>query len=327
MGRETKRESMKKIGVIIETQAGAAKAAVFGLLTAAAGGEGEVIALLLDEPQPDTAERLAAYGASKIAAIDTKAGPLANRADQRAEAVVEAMAHFGIDALMGLSSAEGRELLPRIAAALDAPLAMDCIRVDPDAATAVKLHYSGKVLATVQLHGPTPVWGLRPNMVDPVKRPAAGETVSFQIAVAEGPGEWHGDAAGRSDGVDLTEAEIIISGGRGIKAGENFDILHACAREMGAAVGASRAAVDSGFAPYRMQVGQTGKTVSPKLYIACGISGAVQHFAGMKTAGTIVAINSDPKAPIFQNSDYYIVGDLFEVVPLLTLRLRAEREN
>jgi electron transfer flavoprotein alpha subunit len=127
--------------------------------------------------------------------------------------------------------------------------------------------------------------------------------------------------------VDLTEANIIVTGGRPIAAQENYKILQQCADQVGAAVGASRAAVDAGYAPHSMQVGQTGKTVSPKLYIACGLSGSVQHFAGMKTSKVIVAINTDEDAPIFGKCDYGIVGDLFEVVPVLTEVLKEQLEK
>ena len=127
---------------------------------------------------------------------------------------------------------------------------------------------------------------------------------------------------GGSGAVDLTEAEIIITGGRPMDSAENFKILYACAEELEGAVGASRAAVDAGFAPHSMQVGQTGKTVSPKLYIGCGLSGSVQHFAGMKTSRVIVGINTDKDAPIFGKCDYGIVGDLFDVVPALTEALK-----
>jgi electron transfer flavoprotein alpha subunit len=132
--------------------------------------------------------------------------------------------------------------------------------------------------------------------------------------------------AGGSGAADLAEAGIIITGGRAIGAADNFRMLRECAAELGAAVGASRAAVDAGYAPHSMQVGQTGRTVSPKLYIACGVSGAVQHFAGMKTSKVIVAINSDKNAPIFGKSDYGILGDLFEVVPILTDVLRKRHQ-
>jgi electron transfer flavoprotein alpha subunit len=131
---------------------------------------------------------------------------------------------------------------------------------------------------------------------------------------------------GGSGSADLTEANIIITGGRAIGSPDNFQVLRECADELGAAVGASRAAVDAGYAPHSMQVGQTGKTVSPKLYIACGVSGAVQHFAGMKTSKVVVAINNDQDAPIFGKSNYGLLGDLFEVVPALTDALRKRRQ-
>ncbi|WP_373500178.1 electron transfer flavoprotein subunit alpha/FixB family protein, partial [Desulfococcus sp.] len=128
---------------------------------------------------------------------------------------------------------------------------------------------------------------------------------------------------GQAGTVDLAEADIILSGGRGMKNGENFKVLQDCARAMGAAVGASRVAVDEGWVPYTFQVGQTGTKVNPKVYIACGISGSVQHFAGMKSSGMIIAVNKDPGAAIISKCDYFIIGDLFEIIPLVTRELAA----
>jgi electron transfer flavoprotein alpha subunit len=165
---------------------------------------------------------------------------------------------------------------------------------------------------------------LRPNAVEPAAAPgAAPEIAPLRVAVTA-PGRVRVlEVKAASEGrIDLAEANVIVTGGRPIGAAENFQILEACARELGGAVGASRAAVDAGFAPHAMQVGQTGKTVSPRLYIGCGLSGSVQHFAGMKTAKVIVGINTDKDAPIFEKCDYGIVGDLFEVVPALTEALR-----
>jgi electron transfer flavoprotein alpha subunit len=164
---------------------------------------------------------------------------------------------------------------------------------------------------------------MRPNAVPPAPQPATAEIHPF---TPPDPGETGITLIERrpptADAMDLAEADVIISGGRGMKNGENFKILHDCANAMGAAVGASRVAVDEGWVPYSYQVGQTGTKVNPKVYIACGISGSIQHFAGMKTSEMIIAINKDPNAAIAANCDYYIVGDLFEIVPLVTRFVR-----
>ena len=161
-------------------------------------------------------------------------------------------------------------------------------------------------------------------MIEAVENPVSSEVIPFTAEAGSDDGfkilEFKKGGTGV---VDLTEAEIIITGGRPMDSADNFKILYTCAEELGAAVGASRAAVDAGFAPHSMQVGQTGKTVSPKLYIGCGLSGSVQHFAGMKTSRVIVGINTDKDAPIFGKCDYGVVGDLFEVVPALTEALKA----
>jgi len=163
---------------------------------------------------------------------------------------------------------------------------------------------------------------IRPNSIEPAAAPAPGEVIGFEAKVTDPKMMKIVETKQAGSGkIDLTEASIIISGGRAVKSEQNFEMLDLVAQKIGAAVGASRAAVDAGYAPHTIQVGQTGKTVSPKLYIACGISGAVQHFAGMKTSKVIVAINEDKDAPIFSKCDYGIVGDIFDVIPVLTEKL------
>jgi electron transfer flavoprotein alpha subunit len=189
----------------------------------------------------------------------------------------------------------------------------------------IKSHFSGKTIAKIKLEGDVFLCGIRPNAIEPAA--VGGEAAAEVFTASAGDNgrlkvmETRGATSGE---IELTEASVIITGGRPIASAENFGILRACAKELGAAVGASRAAVDAGFAPHSMQVGQTGKTVSPKLYIGCGLSGSVQHFAGMKTSKIIVAINTDKDAPIFTKCDYGILGDLFDVVPALTEVLREQ---
>jgi electron transfer flavoprotein alpha subunit len=224
--------------------------------------------------------------------------------------------------MLGTASVAGKDLFARLAAAMDLPLVSDCVALDVAAKTARKSHFSGKTFATLKVDAPVFLATVRPNAVEAKPAPAAGGIGEFTADVND-PGKVviKEVKKGESGKIDLTEAPIIITGGRAIKAAENYKMLEACAAKIGAAVGASRAAVDAGYAPHSMQVGQTGKTVSPRLYIACGVSGAVQHFAGMKTSKVIVAINEDKDAPIFAKCDYGIVGDIFEVVPVLTEKL------
>ncbi len=232
----------------------------------------------------------------------------------------------GFDFLIAAVSSQIREVFPRVAAKLSAPCLQDCLNIDFSASKVTKPVYSGKLIAEFVLKGKPAVLSLRANMI-----PAESFTDSFEIEKIE-PEEISLRAKiielkkGDSQKIDLTEADIIVSGGRGMKEKENFKLLDELADVLKAAVGASRAAVDAGFAPQQIQVGQTGKVVNPKLYLACGISGAIQHFVGMKTSKTIVAINKDPEAPIFKKADFGIVGDLFKIVPLLTAELKKIRE-
>jgi electron transfer flavoprotein alpha subunit len=317
---------MSKIGILIETGDGGVKESNFGVITAARGaGDAEILAFVLDGGAAGYKDVLQSYGVNKVVALGADGGDLQSSPDLASAALAEAMGHFEITALLGLSSAEGRDLLARTAALLDSPLVQDCTGVDIGAQTVTKSHFSGRTIATIKVNGAPYICGLRPNSIEGASAPCEAEELAYQAAVQD-PGKLRVQEVkqSQSEAVDLTEANIIITGGRPIAAAENYKILAECAGLLGAAVGASRAAVDAGYAPHSMQVGQTGKTVSPKLYIGCGLSGSVQHFAGMKTARIIVAVNTDKDAPIFGKSDYGIIGDMFEVVPVLTKVLKEK---
>jgi electron transfer flavoprotein alpha subunit len=293
-------------------------------MATAARGEGrQIVAFIADQValSGDGRATLSSYGVARIVHIRT--GVSAWDPVIGAAAVTAAMQHFEIDHLIGLSTPAGRELLPRIAARLDAPLTMDCTEIDLDRHRAVTSQYSGKTVATFDLKGNPCIYGLRANVTVPRKDPVRAESLDFEFTGEHD--QRYRVIATRSAGQaqNLAEAEIIISGGRGMQSGENFKLLRDCAKHMGAAVGASRVAVDNGWVPYAMQVGQTGVKVNPKVYLAVGISGSVQHFAGMKSARMIIAINSDENAPIMANCDYYAVGDLFQILPELEKALKV----
>ncbi|MBT4792614.1 MAG: electron transfer flavoprotein subunit alpha/FixB family protein [Halobacteriovoraceae bacterium] len=216
-----------------------------------------------------------------------------------------------------------KDLFPRLATKFDAGMASDCVNFlfEGDTFSGTRPLFAGKCLAKVNLQGPKPHFvTVRPNALGmPDSATAgAGAASDANVEVGEIRAAIKEIIASASEKLDLTEANIIVSGGRAMKSEENFSIINQMADVIGATVGASRAAVDSGFAKPSMQVGQTGKTVAPSLYIACGISGAIQHLAGMRTSKVIVAINTDPDAPIFTKADYGIVGDLFKIVPIMT---------
>lgn len=316
---------MANVAVLIETNENGVKATNFGVITAShAEGANSIYAFVVGAADNYKVE-LEKYGAGKIISINSDGADLNTRPDMKAKAIVEAMEQYGIKALLTLSSPMGKDIMARVAAKLSAPLALDCLSVDIAAQTVAKPYFSGKTIATLKLKGDFFLAAIRPNSIEPVEASVAAELDAFTAVAAGDGGLVVKEVKKNSSGtVDLAEANIIISGGRGIGAAEKFDMLFECAAAVsGMAVGASRVAVDSGFAPHSMQVGQTGKTVSPRLYIACGISGAVQHFAGMKTSKVIVAINEDKDAPIFGKCDYGIVGDIFEIVPELTKQLRG----
>ena len=317
---------MGRTGILLETDNGEIKESNYGMITAARGvGGSELYGFVIGGDAAACKSSVQRYGVCKVIEIAADAGDLATRPEKQTDALIAAMKNYDIRSLVGLSSSRGRDLMARLAAKLDAPLAVDCIDLDLEGQTVTKSHFSGKTLARLKLCGDMLICGVRPNAVEPQEAPCEADAEVFTAQVKDDGRmvitEAKGSAAGQ---VELTEANIIITGGRPIGAAENFSLLNECANLLGAAVGASRAAVDAGYAPHSMQVGQTGKTVSPKLYIACGLSGSVQHFAGMKTSKIIVAINTDKHAPIFSKSDYGILGDLFEIVPALTEALKDQ---
>ncbi len=311
---------MAKTGILIETENNAVKETSLGVMTAATGQE--IIALVMDANPADVKDKLAEYGAATIVSVKAASGDTTASPDLAAECLAAAIKEYGLEALLGTASAIGKDLFARLAATMDSPLVSDCVAVDVAAKTAKKSHFSGKIFASLKVNADVFLATIRPNAIEAVASPAGGEIVEFTADVAD-PGLVVVKEVKKGDSgkLDLTEAPVIITGGRAIGSSDNYKMLEACAAKLGAAVGASRAAVDAGYATHSMQVGQTGKTVSPKLYIACGVSGAVQHFAGMKTSKVIVAINEDKDAPIFAKCDYGIVGDIFDVVPVLTEKL------
>lgn len=318
---------MNKIGILIEFKDDKIKKTNYGVISLARQQGGELYALVLNGKGPSYKEHLQEYGIGKIIDIASIEGPFQWNPDIWARAIIAAMEHFGISTLCGLTSAQGKDVLPRIAAYLDAPLVMDCTGLNLNERTVKKSQFSGKTIATMKVEGQHYIFGIRPNAIEARPAPAEAEVLPFQANVEKEDLVVKEIKRQAFKGIDLTEADIIISGGRGMENADNFGILFECAERIDAAVGASRAAVDAGWVPHSMQVGQTGKTVSPKVYIACGISGSVQHFAGMKTAGMIIAVNKDSQAAIVQKCDYFVVADLFEIIPVLTRQLLELAEN
>ena len=296
---------------------------------------GALSAVVLGHGVEALATELDGFGASKIFVCDSET--LKDYSNEGyTKAIVDLAKAHNPAILLGGATALGKDLYPRIAARLQTGLASDCVGLyinDEGLLVADRPIFAGKVLVDAVTPEARPQMAcLRPNVL-PAAEKASDKAEIEKVAVEFGPQDIRAKlkemvkTAGEK--IDLTEALIIVSGGRGMASQENFKILEelAAAFGEGATVGASRSAVDSDFAPHDAQVGQTGKVVNPNLYIACGISGSIQHLAGMRTSKYIVAINKDPEAPIFQVADYGIVDDLFKIVPLLTQevkKLKAE---
>ncbi len=321
---------MKNIGIIIELDNGKIKDANFGMITmAGAKNTGtkdiQLFAFVMGADAGILKKDLESYGINKIVDISFSKGQKDNPV-VNAKALINAIEEYDIKAVFGLSTAAGKDLLPRIAALLEAPLVMDCLNVDLEQNLVKTSQYSGKTIATIKMTGDILIFGVRPNAIESKKAQASAEILRFDGShlVSKSLKVVKTGEADKNATINLVEADVIIAGGRGMKNGENFTLLSQCAEKLNAAVGASRVAVDSGWVPYAMQVGQTGEKVSPGIYIACGISGSVQHYAGMKTSGLVIAINTDENASIMSNCDYYVKADALEIIPEITKYLEND---
>jgi electron transfer flavoprotein alpha subunit len=295
----------------------------------AKGLGGSAHALLVGGPGvADAAGGLARFGVDRI--LVTEAVELERyHPEGYTQAVVGAAKSGGYGAVVFGATGQGKDLAPRVAALLDVPMASDVtdVQVEGGAVTAIRPVFSGKAFSSVAFSASPCLLSIRPNSFGAAESEGAGTVEAFSPEGLD-PASWkvrvkEFQASGGSS-KDVAEASVVVTGGRGMKGPEHWNLLEDLQGALGedAALGASRAVVDAGWRPHSEQVGQTGKTVAPKLYFAMGISGAIQHLAGMRTSQTIVAVNKDPDAPIFQVADYGIVGDVFEVLPAITEEVR-----
>lgn len=313
---------MAKILVYCEASEGAIKSASLELLTAAKASGNEVEACFLGSNTKAAAEKAGEYGAAKSYVCESDQLDTYN-SDTYFETLSAAIDSIKPDIVLASGTSSARDVFPKLAAKFDSGVAADCTKIEINGADVklTKPMYSAKCNADVEFtNSPIKFVLMRPNQLV-VGEAEAGKTASVEelnLASNDIRVVIKDIVKGASKRVDLTEANVIVAGGRGLKEAGNFQLLENLADVIGASVGASRAVVDAGWVDHSMQVGQTGKTVAPSLYIACGISGAIQHLAGMSSSKVIVAINTDADAPIFQKSTYGIVGDALEVLPILT---------
>lgn len=319
-----------KILAYIEQRGGELKKNAYETVTAARNlalqSGGSFSALLVGDKVAGLAEKLAPYGAADVIVVEEPR--LAQYASGAvANAIATVAKNEGADVVLVSNTSHGKDLAPRVAVRLGAGIAPDVVALTINGGDIVATRpvYAGKARVDVKVSSPVKVFSLRPNVFTASASDGAAPTVrSAQVTFGEKDFAAKVVETRVNTGKrDVAEADIIVSGGRGLKGPENFNLVEELAEALGGAVGASRAVVDAGWRPHGEQVGQTGKTVSPSLYIACGISGAVQHLAGMSSSKFIVAINKDKDAPIFSVADYGIIGDAFEVMPILTQEVKA----
>ncbi|HEY5183872.1 MAG TPA: electron transfer flavoprotein subunit alpha/FixB family protein [Actinomycetes bacterium] len=316
---------MAEILVLVEHTDGDVKKVTTELLTLARR-LGEPSAVFFGPGFDAARDRLAEYGAAKVYVAE--GGDYADYVvAPRSELMAKLVADAAPAAVLIASTPEGKEVAARLAVRAGSGIITDAVDVDADL-VAQQSAFGGAVVVRSKVTRGVPVITVRPNSTAPEAAAGAAERVDVTVELSDGARSAKvvdRTAAERTGRPELSEASIVVSGGRGVGSAENFAIIEELADALGAAVGASRAATDAGWYPHQFQVGQTGKTVSPQLYIASGISGAIQHRAGMQTSKTIVVVNKDPDAPIFELADYGVVGDLNTVVPQLTTEIRKRK--
>jgi electron transfer flavoprotein alpha subunit len=281
---------------------------------------GDLTAAVMGAGVADIAEQAAQYGADRILVAEHEALK-DGLADASISAAAQLVATCDPAVIVVGATALGKDIAARLSARLNAPMAMDCVdvRVDGDQLVATRPMYGGKVLADVTLSGSPAIVAIRPRAMDAVTNQGAGAVERVEVSLDEAFMDLV-EKQMETGKIELTEADVVVTGGRGM-GGDDFSVVETLAKALDGAVGASRSAVDEGWRPVSDQVGQTGKVVAPNLYIACGVSGAIQHLAGMASSRVVVAINKDPEAPIFSKCDFGIVGDLFEVIPAITAEI------
>ena len=313
--------------IVAEIQKGAIREASFELVTIANGLGGDVKSVVIGSGVGDLASDFASKGGGETYVIDDAA--LADYSvDAYNKAIRAAIEASGADLVLLSNTPQGWDVAPRLAAGLDAGFVSDCFAIEAaaDGYTFKRRVFNGKLDAQLSSAGGTVVATVQPGATEAATSGAAGSTTPLSADVSGTRAQFVEIKQAESTGVDLTKADIIVSGGRGVGDPEKFpEVIQPLADALGGAMGASRPVVDAGWLPHPYQVGSSGQVVSPKLYIACGISGAIQHLVGMKASNFIVAINKDPDAPIFEVADLGVVADLFEIVPALTAAVSAAK--
>ena len=322
----------KKVIVLGEAREGALRNVSFETIAAAKkiSGGGEIVAVLLGDSVQSLATEMVHYGADRVVTVEHP-HLKSYTSDGFSQAFMAVVESEKPDAVVFGHTALGKDLSPKVASKLQSGLVSDVTDIEGEGADAVFVRpiFSGKAFEKVKIKDGIVFVTIRPNNIEPLAHDAGrtGDVSSLSVEVTNLRTVIKEVVRKSTEGVDLSEAKVIVAGGRGVKSEDGFNPLKELANVLGGAVGASRGACDADYCDYSLQIGQTGKVVTPDLYIAAGISGAIQHLAGMSNSKIIVAINKDPEANIFKVADYGIVGDLFEVIPMLTEEFKKMKSN